>query len=158
MAKPVYRPATATSKALNVPVPVMPEAAKKETPDGAKAFVGYWVAMLSYAYETGDVTTLKKLSASACNGCQASIASIEHAYSNGGWLEGGKVRLAVSEVRSTAGFDHAIIVTQEVQDKTAAHDRSGKVTRYQASNSSYAYVVQWGSGHLVIVDSGLIAQ
>ncbi|WP_424923765.1 DUF6318 family protein [Arthrobacter woluwensis] len=40
VAKPVYKPATATSKALNVPVPVMPEAAKKKTPEGGEGVRG----------------------------------------------------------------------------------------------------------------------
>lgn len=158
VAKPVYKPATATSKALNVPVPVMPEAAKKETPEGAKAFVEYWVAMLSYAYETGDVTTLKKLSTSACNGCQASIASIERAYSNGGWLEGGQVRLAASEVRSVAGRQQAIIVAQLIERPATVHRLDGQATRYQASDSAYAYVVKWAAGKLTIADSGLITK
>lgn len=48
----VFRPADATGPAENVPVPLIPEVAKTETKDGAKAFASYWFSVLSYAYES----------------------------------------------------------------------------------------------------------
>ncbi len=52
-----YKPADATGKAQNVPVPELPEAAKAETKEGAEAFARYWYTLLNYAYETGDIPT-----------------------------------------------------------------------------------------------------
>ena len=37
-----YKPADATGRAQNVPVPVLPEAAKAETKEGLEAFARYW--------------------------------------------------------------------------------------------------------------------
>ncbi len=41
----VYKPADATGKAQNVPVPVMPELAKENSKAGLEAFIGYWYAV-----------------------------------------------------------------------------------------------------------------
>ncbi len=49
-----YKPADAKGRAQNVPVPVLPEAAKKKTKEGLEAFARYWFSLLSYGYETGD--------------------------------------------------------------------------------------------------------
>ena len=49
-----YKPADATGKAQNVPVPELPEAAKAETKEGLEAFARYWFELLNYGYETGD--------------------------------------------------------------------------------------------------------
>ncbi len=54
-ASAIYKPADASGKAQNVPVPVLPEAAKAETKEGLEAFARYWFELLSYGYETGDV-------------------------------------------------------------------------------------------------------
>ena len=43
-----YKPADASGRAQNVPVPVLPEAAKTETKEGLEAFARYWFELLSY--------------------------------------------------------------------------------------------------------------
>src|SRR5687767_12970289 len=55
---PVYKPADAKGRAQNVPVPVLPEAAKKESKAGVVAFAKYWYSTLNFAYETGDFDPL----------------------------------------------------------------------------------------------------
>ena len=42
----VYKPADATGRAQNVPVPVLPEVAKTETKEGLEAFARYWYSTL----------------------------------------------------------------------------------------------------------------
>lgn len=61
-----YKPADAKGKAQNVPVPVMPELARENSKAGLEAFIGYWYATLSYAYETGDTKQLLPISSPAC--------------------------------------------------------------------------------------------
>ena len=53
-----YKPADASGRAQNVPVPVLPEAAKAETKAGAIAFAKHWFSLLNFAYETGDSSAL----------------------------------------------------------------------------------------------------
>ena len=49
-----YEKATPEHPARNVPVPTLPEAAKEETFDGAKAFMQYWQDSMQYLVQTGD--------------------------------------------------------------------------------------------------------
>ena len=84
----VYKPADAQGKAQNVPVPVMPELAKENSKAGLEAFIGYWYAQLSYAYETGDMsawlrTDLPK-TAVLCHRTPVSPAKLIHPWSLAG--------------------------------------------------------------------------
>ncbi|MGO4455523.1 DUF6318 family protein [Arthrobacter sp. RAF14] len=150
----VYKPATATSKAQNVPVPVMPEAAKKETPEGAKAFVGYWVAMLSYAYETGDVKTLDTLGAPGCRLCHSQPTNIASEWSNGAWTEGGKLRIPHFEIKATPYPSRVTLVAQIDQDAIKVHDRNGKITASRPkATTAVAFVVDYSTKGWGITDS-----
>jgi hypothetical protein len=62
----VYKPADAKGKAQNVPVPVLPEAAKAETKEGLEAFARYWYSLMNYAYETGNLAPVSAVSSSNC--------------------------------------------------------------------------------------------
>src|SRR4249919_253801 len=64
-----YKPADATGKAQNVPVPELPEAAKAETKKGLEAFARYWYALLNYSYETGDLSRINSISSPSCALC-----------------------------------------------------------------------------------------
>jgi Family of unknown function (DUF6318) len=88
---PVYKPADATGKAQNVPVPVLPEAAKAETKEGLEAFAAYWFKLLSYGYETGDASRLEALTSPACSSCERAKAVLSGWHEGGRWLVGGKM-------------------------------------------------------------------
>lgn len=93
-----YKPADATGRAQNVPVPVLPEVAKTETKEGLEAFARYWFELLSYAYETGDTTLLEAASGPACSSCSKVKTEVTNWHSEGRWLAGG--RLYVEGVHS----------------------------------------------------------
>lgn len=90
-ATPAYVPASASGRAQNVPVPVLPEVAKTETKEGAIAFGSYWYQVLSYSYETGDVALLESLTPKTCAPCQKSVEAIKAWHSEGRWLIGGQI-------------------------------------------------------------------
>jgi len=151
----VYKPATATSKAQNVPVPVMPEAAKKETPEGAKAFVGYWVAMLSYAYETGDVSKLKALHTEECVTCRTVPEKIESVYEKG-WIVGGQLKAERIELRSQAIPDKPILVAQIRQSRAQIHISTGSGKLFSETNNGFAFQLWWTNSRWLVTDSKLI--
>src|SRR6478609_8135975 len=62
-----YKPADASGKAQNVPVPELPEAAKAETKEGAMAFASHWFSLLSYGYETGELAPLEAATSPSCD-------------------------------------------------------------------------------------------
>jgi hypothetical protein len=86
-----YKPADATGKAQNVPVPELPEAAKAETKEGLEAFARYWYSTLSYAYETGDIEPMEMVSSPTCVSCGRVKEVVQGWHSEGRWLAGGKM-------------------------------------------------------------------
>lgn len=94
-----YKPADASGRAQNVPVPVLPEAAKAETKEGLEAFARYWYSLLNYAYETGDLSLVKSASSSTCALCGKVFPGIEKWNAEGRWIVG--ARLTVHAVQST---------------------------------------------------------
>ena len=55
-----YIPASAEAPAQNVPKPLIPEKMKENSPEGAYALMGYWLASQNYLILTGDVEPLMK--------------------------------------------------------------------------------------------------
>ncbi|WP_249777209.1 DUF6318 family protein [Arthrobacter sp. C9C5] len=94
-----YKPADAKGRAQNVPVPVLPEAAKAKTKEGLEAFARYWYSTLTYAYETGNVGPLESVSAPTCASCAKVKKVVQGWHSDGRWLAGGK--MVVEESQST---------------------------------------------------------
>jgi hypothetical protein len=89
-----------------VPLPVLPEAAERETKEGLIAFAKYWYSTLNFAYETGNFGPLDKVTAPTCALCQKVRPGIVEWNSNGRWIAGGLVKAngAFSEyVKSPAG-------------------------------------------------------
>src|SRR6478735_368685 len=84
-----YKPADASGRAQNVPIPVLPEAAKAETKEGAIAFAKHWFSLLSYAYETGDLEPLNLVTLNSCESCAKAKAVITAWNTDGKWLIGG---------------------------------------------------------------------
>ncbi|QWQ35224.1 DUF6318 family protein [Arthrobacter sunyaminii] len=91
-----YKPATAEGPAENVPLPVMPELAKRESKEGLIAFGHYWFSLLNYGYETGDASPVKGLSTSECQLCELYYVDLEEGYENDDWIQGGKISISSS--------------------------------------------------------------
>ncbi|MEV5053571.1 DUF6318 family protein [Arthrobacter sp. LAR12-1-1.1] len=87
-----YKPADATGRAQNVPVPELPEAAKAETKEGAIAFAKHWYTLLNYAYQTGEFRLMDQVTDSSCRLCAKVRPGIVEWNSEGRWIAGGLVR------------------------------------------------------------------
>lgn len=85
-----YVPASEKGPARNVPKPVMPEAVKEDTQEGAEAAVQYWWDAVYYLQQTNDPEPLKAVSSNDCRICTSYIATINDIYANGGWHSGAK--------------------------------------------------------------------
>jgi hypothetical protein len=114
---PSYKPADASGRAQNVPVPVLPEVAKSETKEGLEAFARYWFQLLSYGYETGETNRIDTMTSAACEQCERAKKVITGWHSSGRWLVGGKVQTpAVSttfRVAPDGNYQVAIQVSQQ---------------------------------------------
>ncbi len=62
--------------------PTLPDQARRNTPEGAAAFVGYWVKTFNYAARTGDIRPIERVSED-CNACRPYLESLEEVASQG---------------------------------------------------------------------------
>ena len=124
-----YKPADATGKAQNVPVPVLPEAAKAETKEGLEAFARYWFQLLSYGYETGDPRPLVEVTSSACSAC-------EHAKTCPGTRNG---------IRTDGGWSEEQIATPSVQPQFVSAADGNYQVAIQVQQSPVRYYNADGS-------------
>ncbi|WP_143588191.1 DUF6318 family protein [Tersicoccus phoenicis] len=87
------RPTAGSAKgpARNLPKPTMPAAAKQKTEAGLRAYAGYWVQALSYAYENNDTKPVRSVSNKECVDCISLYDSIDTNVPAGGWAAGGKL-------------------------------------------------------------------
>lgn len=88
--KPSPTPTTlATSAPTATPTgptePVLPDAAKADTAQGAAKFVEYYIALMNYAANTGDVGPMRAM-ASKCDGCEKYASLYEGIYAAGGYF------------------------------------------------------------------------
>ncbi len=68
--------------------PELPPEAQGSSRKAAKAFVEYYVAVMSYAVRTGDTSLLQRASSSKCESCSTMLESIKETYRQGGSVEG----------------------------------------------------------------------
>ena len=122
-----YKPADATGRAQNVPVPVLPEAAKAETKEGLEAFARYWFQLLSYGYETGDLSRLVNLTSSACRACDRAKTVMTGWNEAGRWLVGGKTE--------TPSVSTKFVVAPDGNYQVAVQVSQGSISYYNADGT-----------------------
>jgi hypothetical protein len=118
-----YKPADASGKAQNVPVPVLPEAAKAETKEGAVAFASYWFSLLSYGYETGELAPLEAVTSAGCEPCAKAKSVISAWHSEGRWLVGGKITTPSVSSKFIQGADATYQVVVQAQQTPLTYMR-----------------------------------
>lgn len=125
-----YKPADASGPAQNVPVPVLPEVAKTETKEGALAYTRYWFSVLSYSYESGDVTLFESLAPVPCEGCAKVKKVIQDWHSEGRWLIGGKLSIPAVDTTFVKGQEGRYQIAAQVHQEPLTYMRAdGSVAR-----------------------------
>ena len=137
----IYKPADASGRAQNVPVPVLPEVAKTETKEGLEAFARYWYYTLSYAYETGDLAPLSAVTGSGCANCEAAKKVISNWYVDGRWLHGGTIVAPAIETSFNVAADgNYQVITQVQQSELRAYRADGSVSDTVVPSSDVAQI------------------
>ena len=67
--------------------PQLPSAATNMDAFGARYFAEYYLNLLAYSINTGNTTTLKKVSSPECKVCQSYVRKIENLDSNTDWVD-----------------------------------------------------------------------
>jgi hypothetical protein len=94
---PVYKPADAKGRAQNVPVPVKPALADKNTKEGLEAFAKYWYALLNYGFETGDLSPIRSITGASCAMCGKIFPGVVKWNSSGRWVEGASIKVQAAQ-------------------------------------------------------------
>lgn len=120
-----YRPASASKKAENPPMPTPPENMKSKTTSGMYAAIGYWVASVNYLTVTGDDTPLKAVDMDVIYVRKMESYVVLYAK-NEGWMYGTETPLLVELTEKTP---------QKVNDdqyrwKGIAHSHKDAVLHY----------------------------
>ena len=144
-----YKPADATGRAQNVPVPVLPEAAKAETKEGLEAFARYWFSQLNFAYETGNSSGFESVTSPGCEFCSNITSSLAANYAGDRWLAGGHIETpSISTTfEAEASGQHQVIV-QVQQAKISYFEPGGTEFREptQPSDTGNVMLVTFKSG------------
>ncbi|WP_087874431.1 DUF6318 family protein [Arthrobacter globiformis] len=155
---PVYKPADAKGRAQNVPVPVKPPLADKNTKEGLEAFTKYWFQALSYAYETGNTELMELGSGSNCRFCNGLRDNIKNAWQGQQWLVGGKIQTPSVTGLYKQGRTSQQATVQVIQQEITIYKADGKpfpdVTK-QTNTGSQA-VLKFDSSGWTVIDLGLI--
>ena len=154
----VYKPADAKGKAQNVPVPIKPALADKNSKEGVEAFTKYWFQLLNYGFETGDVTSWAKLSGPSCSFCNILKNSVAVGYKEGRWQVGGRLSTPSVESKFKPGAPTQQVVVQVIQEKTQYYKADKSVGRSPAAGTNTASVViaAYSGGKWVVSDMHLI--
>lgn len=136
-----YKPADASGKAQNVPVPVKPALADENSKEGLEAFTKYWFELLSYGYETGDVTEWQALSAPDCSYCVNVRKRIDDSYSSGGWQVGAKISVGSVEPQFMPDAPSQEVAVQVLQQPTSYYAPDGSEAKTASSAGNSAVVV-----------------
>ena len=90
-----YVEASADGPAQNVPKPEKPALADEESYEGAQAFLDYLADARAYAYQTGDTTLIREITAEECGNCYEEYNDIDAIYESGGWASAGRDELDI---------------------------------------------------------------
>ncbi|MGP0223652.1 DUF6318 family protein [Paenarthrobacter sp. NCHU4564] len=152
-----YKPADAKGRAENVPVPVMPAAARENTKEGLEAFIRYWYAVKSYANETGDVQTLRSLHTSECGVCTHMVELTLESYESGRWISGGKLSTGAFLIEGESLVPHSHARIQVMQDEIHYYNANGSEGRpSDAATNDVFLVIAAFEGEWKVTQSGVL--
>jgi hypothetical protein len=145
--RPEHKAGDANGRAQNVPLPIKADLTDENTKAGVEEYTKYWFSLLSYGYETGDVTAWSHQTSPACVFCNALKKSISSGYEKGGWLAGGHVSTPSAQARFKIGAPTQQVVVHVIQEKTTYYRADKSVGRSAAPGSNTAVVVMAKYAH-----------
>lgn len=157
-APPAYKPADASGKAQNVPVPEKPALADENSKAGLEAFTKYWYELLSYGYETGDVSGTDELSSKGCQFCIGLGDGIREAWQDKRWIAGGKIQSRAVNIQFVVGMTTQQITMQIIQEKIQIIRPDGTLLQDPTPQTNVAsqVVADFDGTRWIVVDLGLV--
>ena len=141
--------------------PELPEAAKENTERGAEAAAEHYLALMVYAWNTGDTMPFEEMSAGDSQFALEVTQRIRSLYDEG-WLYNDSsivehvLKLEPAEASDGDGADNAVAVVLAINstDGTICQKKNIYV-REQQYHSIFALVLTWDDGHWVVTRAGM---
>ena len=141
--------------------PELPEAAKENTERGAEAAAEHYLALMVYAWNTGDTELFEEMSASDSEFAREVTQRIRSLYDEG-WLYNDSsivehvLKLEPAEASDGDGADNAVAVVLAINstDGTICQKKNIYV-REQQYHSIFALVLTWDDGRWVVTRAGM---
>ena len=141
--------------------PELPEEAKENTERGAEAAAEHYLALMVYAWNTGDTELFEEMSASDSQFAREVTQRIRSLYDEG-WLYNDSsivehvLKLEPAEASDGDGADNAVAVGLAINstDGTICQKKNIYVHEQQY-HSIFALVLTWDDGHWVVTRAGM---
>ena len=141
--------------------PELPEAAKENSERGAEAAAEHYLALMVYAWNTGDTGLFEEMSASDSQFAREVTQRIRSLYDEG-WLYNDSsivehvLKLEPAEASDGDGADNAVAVVLAINsvDGTICQKKNIYVHEQQY-HSIFALVLTWDDGHWVVTRAGM---
>lgn len=141
--------------------PELPEEAKENTERGAEAAAEHYLALMVYAWNTGDTGLFEEMSASDSQFAREVTQRIRSLYDEG-WLYNDSsivehvLKLEPAEAPDGDGADNAVAVVLAINsvDGTICQKKNIYVHEQQY-HSIFALVLTWDDGHWVVTRAGM---
>ena len=141
--------------------PELPEEAKENTERGAEAAAEHYLALMVYAWNTGDTELFEEMSASDSEFAREVTQRIRSLYDEG-WLYNDSsivehvLKLEPAEASDGDGADNAVAVVLAINstDGTICQKKNIYV-REQQYHSIFALVLTWDDGRWVVTRAGM---
>ena len=138
----VYKPASDTGPAENVPKPVLPEKAKEFSKEGLIAFAEYWYSTLGYAFETGDPEPMMTITRSRLSEHASHKKPLWPWYEEGGWIVGrtddmSSLRHSISRA-ADGNYQVTLMVRQQHVKYYAAIKRCLKIVGVKPAEATFS--------------------
>ena len=141
--------------------PELPEAAKENSERGAEAAAEHYLALMVYAWNTGDTTPFEEMSAGDSQFALEVTQRIRSLYDEG-WLYNDSsivehvLKLEPAEASDGDGADNSVAVVLAINstDGTICQKKNIYV-REQQYHSIFALVLTWDDGRWVVTRAGM---
>ena len=111
--------------------PQLPSAATNMDAFGARYFAEYYLNLLAYSINTGNTTTLKKVSSPTCTLCNSFIENISSLYEMDEWAEGIKYAIqSTSDPISHPENQNLYFLTADVMTAAYVEYRNDEITEF----------------------------
>lgn len=119
--------ASATPSDPTAPLPTPPAEASAHTPDGAAAFVRFYIDLINDAYATGASQPLRAYATDACDSCASIADAVDDIYTDGGRAIGGQLTINTLTPTGVAEGVQTSVVVDATTDAYQRIDSSGVV-------------------------------